>query len=87
MNLLAPAALALGALAIPLIVLYMLRSRRQRLEVSSVLLWERADESVTSAVPWRRLEPSPLLLLQLVVLALLVFALLGARSGCRTCSG
>lgn len=75
MNLLAPAALALGALAVPLIVLYMLRSRRQRLEVSSVLLWERADESVTSAVPWRRLEMSPLLLLQLIVLALLVFAL------------
>lgn len=75
MNLLAPAALALGALAIPLIVLYMLRSRRQRLEVSSVLLWQRADESVTSAVPWRRLELSPLLLLQLIVLALLVFAL------------
>ncbi len=75
MSLLAPAALALGALAIPLIVLYMLRSRRQRIEVSSVLLWKRADESVTSAVPWRRLELSPLLLLQLIVLALLVFAL------------
>lgn len=75
MNLLAPAALAFGALAIPLIVLYMLRSRRQRLEVSSVLLWQRANESVTSAVPWRRVEPSPLLLLQLIVLALLVFAL------------
>lgn len=75
MSLLAPAALALGALAIPLIVLYMLRSRRQRLEVSSVLLWQRADESVTSAVPWRRLEMSPLLLLQLIVLGLLVFAL------------
>ena len=75
MNLLAPAALALGALAIPLIVLYMLRSRRQRLEVSSVLLWQQADDSVTSAVPWRRLELSPLLLLQLIVLALLVFAL------------
>ena len=75
MNLLAPAALGLGALAIPLIVLYMLRSRRQRLEVSSVLLWQRVDESVTSAVPWRRLEMSPLLLLQLIVLALLVFAL------------
>jgi hypothetical protein len=74
-NLLAPAALALGALAIPLIVLYMLRSRRQRVEVSSVLLWERADQSVTSAVPWRRLELSPLLLLQLLVLALLVLAL------------
>lgn len=75
MNLLAPAALAFGALAVPLIVLYMLRSRRQRLEISSVLLWRRADESVTSAVPWQRLELSPLLLIQLIVLSLLVFAL------------
>ncbi len=75
MNLLAPAALALGAFAVPLIVLYMLRSRRQRVEVSSVLLWERADQSVTSAVPWQRLEITPLLLLQLLILALLVFAL------------
>ncbi len=75
MSLLAPAALGLAAFAIPLIVLYMLRSRRQRVEVPSVLLWERADQSVTSAVPWQRLEVTPLLLLQLLVLALLVFAL------------
>lgn len=75
MSLLAPAALGLGAFAIPLIVLYMLRSRRQRVEVPSVLLWERAEQSVTSAVPWQRLEMTPLLLLQLLVLGLLVFAL------------
>jgi hypothetical protein len=75
MNLLAPAALALSAFAVPLIVLYMLRSRRLRVDVPSVLLWQRADQSVTSAVPWKRLEITPLLLVQLVILALLVFAL------------
>lgn len=75
MNLLAPAALGLAALAIPLIVLYMLRSRRRRVEVPSVLLWERAETSVTAAVPWQRLEVTPLLLVQLLILAVLVFAL------------
>lgn len=75
MNLLAPAALGLAALVIPLLVLYMLRSRRQRVEVPSTLLWERTEQSVTSAVPWRRLELTPLLLLQLLILALLVFAI------------
>ena len=75
MNLLAPAALGFAAFAIPLIVLYMLRSRRQRVDVPSVLLWQRTEQSVTSAVPWKRLELSPLLLLQLLVLGLLVFAL------------
>ena len=75
MSLLAPAALGLAALVIPLVVLYMLRSRRQRVEVPSTLLWERSDQSVTSAVPWQRLEVTPLLVLQLLILALLVFAL------------
>lgn len=75
MNLLAPAALGLAALAIPLIVLYMLRSRRRRVEVPSVLLWKRAETSVTAAVPWQRLEVTPLLLVQLLILAVLVVAL------------
>lgn len=75
MNFLAPAALALAALAIPLIVLYMLRTRRHRQEVSSVMLWERAGVAVTSAVPWQRLKITPLLIAQLIALALLVLLL------------
>lgn len=77
MSFLAPAALALSALAIPLVVLYMLRTRRHRHEVSSVMLWDRAGVAVTSAVPWQRPRFSVLLILQL--LALLVFVLLLAR--------
>ena len=72
MNFLAPAALALTALAIPLIALYMLRTRRHRQEVSSVMLWERAGVAVTSAVPWQRLKVTPLLIAQLIGLALFV---------------
>lgn len=77
MNFLAPAALALAALAVPLIVLYMLRTRRHRQEVSSVMLWERAGVAVTSAVPWQKLKVTPLLITQL--LALTLFVLLLAR--------
>jgi hypothetical protein len=77
MNFLAPAALTLAALALPLVVLYMLRTRRHRHEVSSVMLWERAGVAVTSAVPWQRLKVTPLLIVQL--LALTLFVLLLAR--------
>jgi hypothetical protein len=74
-SLLAPAALGLASLAVPIVVLYMLRSRRRRVEVSSTLLWGRMDETVTSAVPWKRLPLTPLLLLQLAVLAAFVLTL------------
>jgi hypothetical protein len=75
MNLLAPIALGLASLAIPLVVLYMLRSRRRRVEVPSTLLWEQVGAPVSSAVPWQKLRLTPLLLLQLLVLAALVFTL------------
>ncbi|HUO46779.1 MAG TPA: VWA domain-containing protein [Acidimicrobiia bacterium] len=75
MSFLIPAAFGLAALAGPLIVLYMLRSRRQRLEVSSTLLWEQLDLPVSSAVPWQKLRLTPLLILQLLVLAAFVLTL------------
>ena len=77
MNLLAPLGLAALAVSIPLLVLYMLKSRRQRVEVPSLVLWEGAELPVTVATPWQRLRRSPLLLLQLAALGL--FALLLAR--------
>jgi hypothetical protein len=75
MSFLTPAALALSLLAIPLVVLYMLRTRRHRHEVSSVMLWEKAGIPVTSAVPWQRPRITALLLLQLLALLLLVVLL------------
>ena len=77
MSFIAPLALGLAALAIPLIALYMLRTRRHRQPVSSVMLWERAGVAVTSAVPWQRLKVTALLIAQL--LTLLLFVLLLAR--------
>ncbi len=75
MNVLVPGALGLAALAVPLIVLYMLRSKRRRVEVPSTLLWQDLEEAVSSAVPWRPLKWTMLLVLQLLVLALFVFSL------------
>lgn len=75
MRFLAPAAFGLAALAGPLVVLYMLRSRRLRVDVPSTMLWENVGASVSSAVPWQRLKVTPLLILQLVALLLLVVAL------------
>ncbi len=75
MNLLVPGALSLAALAGPLIVLYMLRSKRRTVRVSSTLLWDRLGAPVAAAVPWQRLRLTPLLVIQLLVLAALVFSL------------
>lgn len=75
MSFLVPAALGLAALAAPLIVLYMLRSKRRPQQVASTMLWSRVGEPVSSAVPWKRLKLTPLLLLQLAILALFVLSL------------
>ena len=77
MSFLAPAALGLLALSIPLVVLYMLRSRRQRFEVPSVLLWAGEEQFVSAALPWQRLKITGALLLQL--LAIIGFAVLLGR--------
>jgi Ca-activated chloride channel homolog len=75
MSLLAPLALLLGLLAGPIILLYMLRLRRQEMPVSSVMLWEKLLRDREANAPWQRLRRNLLLLLQLLVLAALVLAL------------
>jgi hypothetical protein len=75
MGVLLPVALALLALAIPIVVFYMLRLRRQELSVSSSMLWRRATLDRTANAPWQRLRRNLLLLLQLLLLILLVLSL------------
>lgn len=65
-----------GLLVLPLIVLlYMLRTRRQDVPVSTIILWQRARRDLAAQRPARRLERSLLLLLQLLAAALIVLAL------------
>jgi hypothetical protein len=78
MQWLAPWALvALAPLAGAIILLYLLRLKRQQVTVSSVFLWRRVIEDVEANTPFQRLRKNLLLLLQLLALALLVLALAG----------
>ena len=72
---LAPAALAASALAIPILIVYMLRSRRPRQVIPSTFLWQAATKNVSATRPWDRIRSNVLLILQLLLLAALVVAL------------
>ncbi|HQU35295.1 MAG TPA: BatA and WFA domain-containing protein, partial [Anaerolineales bacterium] len=75
MRLLTPLALTLAALAIPIILLYMLKLRRKQAQVSSTFLWQQLLREQQANAPWQKLKRNLLLLLQLLILAALVFAL------------
>ncbi|MCC7450857.1 MAG: BatA and WFA domain-containing protein [Anaerolineae bacterium] len=75
MSFLTPLALALGVLAGPIILMYMLRLRRREVQVSSTLLWQQLLRDREANAPWQKLRRNLLLLLQLLILAALIFAL------------
>lgn len=71
----APAALWWLALVPLVVLLYMLRARREPRLVPAVLLWERATRDLVARLPMRRLERNLLLLLQILIIALVALAL------------
>jgi Ca-activated chloride channel homolog len=75
MQFLTPLALLGGLLAIPIILLYMLRLRRREVVISSTFLWQQILRDNEANTPWQRLRRNLLLLLQLLILAALVIAL------------
>lgn len=75
MGLLLPIAMGLLALAGPIIVLYLLKVKREDLTVSSNFLWKRVLEDKQANAPWQKLQKNWLLILQLLLLFLLTVVL------------
>ncbi|HUS16570.1 MAG TPA: VWA domain-containing protein, partial [Chloroflexia bacterium] len=75
MGLITPLALLGALLALPIIIFYMLRLRRQEITVSSSMLWRQVLQDRQANAPWQRLRRNLLLYVQLLVLAILVLAL------------
>jgi Ca-activated chloride channel homolog len=74
MSFLAPLGLALGVMIPVLILFYLLKVRRQEIEVGSTYLWQDLLRDLAAHEPWQRFHWSILLILQLLVVGALVFA-------------
>ncbi|MBX3126965.1 MAG: VWA domain-containing protein [Polyangiaceae bacterium] len=70
-----PWGLALLGLLLPLVVLYILKVRRERRLVASTWLWAQARRDLMAKSPFRRLVPQVPLFLQALALILLALAL------------
>ncbi|MFO0953365.1 MAG: VWA domain-containing protein [Isosphaeraceae bacterium] len=74
MNFVNPSALALAALALPVVALYILKVRLRRVPVSTLMFWQKVFEEKKPRSLWQRLRHWVSLALQLAFLALLVLA-------------
>ncbi|MBI5385832.1 MAG: VWA domain-containing protein [Verrucomicrobia bacterium] len=75
MNFLVPAAFAFAAAIPVVIVFYLLKRKRSLRVVSSTLLWQKFLAETQANAPFQRLRHNWLLILQILLLALAVFAL------------
>ncbi len=75
MNFLLPAAWGFLALAIPVTLLYLIKTRLQRRVVSTSLFWQQLSPQVHNSSLWRKLRRWLSLMLQILFLLLLTFAL------------
>ena len=75
MNFLSPTAFLLFGLAAPIVVLYILRLRRRREPVSTLMFWEQIFREKQTTSLFQKLKHLLSLLLQLLFLTLLVLAL------------
>jgi len=73
-ELLSPRGLALLALLVPLVVLYILKIKRQRRVVASTWLWAVAQRDLMAKSPFKRLIVQVPLIVQALALALLALA-------------
>ncbi len=87
LDLLAPKALWLLGLLAPLVLLYILKVKRQRLRIASTWLWQQARRDLMARSPFKRLVVQvPLILQALVLIALALAAARPATKG-KTLTG
>lgn len=70
-----PAGLWMLTALVPLVVLYILKIKRQRLRVPSTWLWAAAQRDLLAKSPFKRLTPQIPLFLQILAIILLALAL------------
>jgi len=75
MSFLSPAAFFLALILPVIIVMYLLKLRRQNQPVSSTYLWQRLVRDVEANAPWQKLRSNLIMILQLLFLLALMFAL------------
>ncbi len=75
MSLLNPSALLWFALALPIVLFYILKIRLRRVPVSTILFWQQIFEQKQPRSIWEHLRHLLSLLVQMAMLSLLVFAL------------
>ncbi len=82
-----PAGMLLLLAALPMVLLYVLRSRRRRMRVPSTLLWAAARRDLLARSPWRRMVPEATLLLELLGVTALALAAARPAWGGATAPG
>jgi len=77
----------IGLIAVPLIIiLYIMKQKREKVVVSSHILWQKVLRDMQAATPWQKLRKNLLMFLQLLCAVLIVLAMSGfaLKSGVHT---
>ena len=69
--------LALLALVPVIIFMYLLKQKADKHEVPSLFLWRETYQNIEANTPWEKLKKNWLMILQIILLLLLIFAIMG----------
>lgn len=69
--------LALLALVPVIIFMYLLKQKSEKKEVPSLFLWKETYHNIEANTPWEKLKKNWLMILQIILFLILIFALMG----------